>query len=265
MSVAATEAASAPALESTTVPEDNVSGTNTPKTAEPSQSSTAATSVDEVPKGPVRTPFEHPLSSCQPVERPALTADQQNKYNSLFKTVSTWTTVPTTTAKNAKTDEITENERMWLSRECLLRYLRATSWNVQDATKRLLATLAWRREFKVEQITADHVGIENETGKQFIFGFDNNARPVLYQCPGRQNTKKSERQIEHMVFMLEKLIQMMDPGQESTAFIINFAGSTMTGGPSVAQGRQVTNILQSHYPERLGKALISERKCADPS
>ena len=51
---------------------------------------------------------------------------------------------------------------------------------------------------------------------------------------------------------------MLPPGQENAALIINFKG---TGGgkiPTVAQARAVLNILQTHNPERLGKALISE-------
>ena len=111
---------------------------------------------------------------------------------------------------------------MWLTRECLLRYLRATSWNVTNSVKRLLDTLLWRREFGVSKLTAEGVSKEAETGKMVILGYDNNARPCLYMNPGRQNTEKSHTQIEHLVFLLEKTIDMMDPGQETTALLINF-------------------------------------------
>jgi len=150
---------------------------------------------------------------------------------------------------------------MWLTRECLLRYLRATTWVVANAERRLQETLIWRREYGVETLTPEHISPENETGKQVILGYDNNARPCLYLNPGKQNTKKSERQIQHLVYMLERVVDMMEPGQEMTALLINFKGSTGGGSPSVAQGRQVMSILQGHYPERLGRACIADCKC----
>ena len=113
----------------------------------------------------------------------------------------------------------------------------------------------------METWTPEHISPENESGKQVILGYDNSARPCLYLNPGKQNTKKSERQIQHLVYMLDRVIDMMDPGQETTALLINFKGATGGGAPSVAQGRQVLGILQGHYPERLGRACIADREC----
>ena len=215
---------------------------------------------DEQPKGPIRTPFKKPLSSCKIVVRPPLTAEQGSKYAELHKRVDGWKQIPISTEKRASEAPLTDDERMWLTRECLLRYLRATNWNLDNAAKRLIDTLVWRREYKVKDITGDLVSEESETGKQYILGYDINARPILYMNPGKQNTKKSERQIQHLVFMLERVIDMMPPGQETTALLINFRGATSGGSPSVSQGKQVLNILQGHYPERLGRACIAERK-----
>lgn len=247
------------------------SGFHTPPTdhtppTEPSQEATLASttqsSEDEIDKlkGPIRTPFERPLSTCKPVARPALTAEQASKYTDLLATVNSWKAIPTTTAKGAPTTPLSESERCWLTKECLLRYLRAASWSPTEAPRRLMNTLVWRREFKVDTITADQVSIESETGKQHVLGFDNNARPCLFMNPGKQNTKKSERQIQHVVFMLERVIDMAPVGQETTALLINFKNSSTSSSPSVAQGRHVLNILQSHYPERLGRACVSDRK-----
>ncbi|KAF2838052.1 CRAL/TRIO domain-containing protein [Patellaria atrata CBS 101060] len=148
---------------------------------------------------------------------------------------------------------------MWLTRDCLLRYLRATKWNQAEASKRLLATISWRREYGVEGLTPEHISPENETGKQLIFGYDNDARPCLYLNPGRQNTSYSPRQNQHLVFMLERVIELMPPGQENLALLINYK-DTSSGkkGPGLSQGKEVLNILQNHYPERLGRCLISD-------
>ncbi|KAK5150384.1 hypothetical protein LTR04_006822 [Oleoguttula sp. CCFEE 6159] len=214
--------------------------------------------VDSPPTGPRRTPIPAPLSTCRPAPQPALTSEQATKYAALLSTVSAWTVIPTTSARNAPSAAITDAERMWLTRECLLRYLRATKWSPTEAPKRLLATLTWRREYQLDTFTPEYISPENETGKQIILGYDNDARPCLYLNPGKQNTKKSERQIQHLVFMLERVVEMMGPGQETTALLINFKESSSGSAPSVGQGRQTLTILQGHYPERLGRALISE-------
>lgn len=207
--------------------------------------------------GVIKKPFGRPLDDARPTPPPQLTSDQQSKYETVLKTVSSWTTVPTTTAKNAPTEQITEDERMFLTRECLLRYLRACKWNVNDATARLRSTLAWRREYGIEKLTADYISPENETGKQVILGYDINGRPCLYLVPSRQNTEKSDRQIQHLVFMLERVIDLMPPGQESLALMVDFKETKSGQNATIGQSKQTISILQNHYPERLGRALVT--------
>ncbi|PSR71379.1 hypothetical protein PHLCEN_2v12755 [Hermanssonia centrifuga] len=93
------------------------------------------------------------------------------------------------------------------------------------------------------------------TGKEVVFGFDVNGRPALYLCPSRQNTDESIRQVQFNVFMLERCIELMGPGVESVALMIDY-GQKSAKSPSISLSRMVLNILQTHYPERLGRALI---------
>ncbi|KAB8200077.1 CRAL/TRIO domain protein [Aspergillus parasiticus SU-1] len=206
--------------------------------------------------GLIQKPFPRPLDSAKPTPPAELTSDQQEKYNSVLKAVSAWTTVPTTSAKNSPTEPLTDNERMFLTRECLLRYLRATKWNVSEAIARLERTLTWRREYGVEKLTADFISVENETGKQVILGYDIHARPCLYLLPSNQNTEKSDRQIQHLVFMLERVIDLMGPDQETLALIVNYNETKSGQNASVGQAKQTLNFLQNHYPERMGRALV---------
>lgn len=207
--------------------------------------------------GLVKKPFGRPLDSAIPLPRPPLTPEQQSKYDHVLKVVSSWTEIPESSTPGAAKTAITDRERLFLTRECLLRYLRATKWVVGDAEARLLATLVWRRGYGPENLAADYVSNENETGKQVIIGYDGNARPCLYLIPSRQNTPRSDKQIQHLVFMLERVIDLMVPGQESLALLINFAETKPGQGASVGQGRQFMHILQNHYPERLGRCLIT--------
>jgi hypothetical protein len=61
--------------------------------------------------------------------------------------------------------------------------------------------------------------------------------------------------------MLERVIDITGPGQEGCALLVNFSDTQQGQGASIGQGRQTMNILQSHYPERLGRALITDCKC----
>lgn len=208
--------------------------------------------------GPLHVPLRRPSPKAKLPKPADLTPEQETKYATVLASVSQWQSLPATTAKNAPQAPIQDHERMWLTRECLLRYLRATKWITPNALKRLQSTLSWRREYGADNFTADYISPENETGKQVVLGFDNDTRPCLYLNPGKQNTKMSDRQIHHLSYMLDRVIDFMPPGQETSCLIINFKGAASGTVPTVGQARQVLNILQGHNPERLGRALINE-------
>ncbi|EEA28571.1 Phosphatidylinositol transfer protein (PITP) [Talaromyces marneffei ATCC 18224] len=207
-------------------------------------------------EGLIKKPFGHPADGVKIPPAASLTADQTKKYDEVLQTVTGFTSVPTSLAKNASESPLTDNERMWLTRECLLRFLRATKWNVPEAIKRIRATLAWRRDYIGDKLTADYISIENETGKQILVGFDVDGRPCLYLLPSRQNTDKSPRQVEHLVFMLERVIDLMPAGQENLALVVNFNETKSGQNATIGQAKQTLDILQNHYPERLGRALV---------
>ncbi|ODQ79221.1 hypothetical protein BABINDRAFT_162260 [Babjeviella inositovora NRRL Y-12698] len=220
---------------------------------------------------PVRHfPFTAPPATLTPPETKPLAADEQTKYDTVLKhfqqpdlKLAILEKADASTEKKA----LSSAEKAWLSRECLLRYLRATKWVVADAIERIEKSLSWRREFGLydpAKLSAEIVGPENETGKEVILGYDNDSRPCLYLKPGRQNTKSSFRQVQHLVFMLEAVIAYMPPGQDSLALLIDFKHHPEVPGvmgsskvPPVTVGRQVLHILQTHYPERLGRALLT--------
>ncbi|KAL8938456.1 MAG: hypothetical protein Q9216_003884 [Gyalolechia sp. 2 TL-2023] len=217
--------------------------------------STAENATVDGSTDPVKTPFINPSSASKAPSAPSLTPDQATKYEKLLATATSWTTKPSSTPNTAAVP-ITDSDRIWLTRECLLRYLRATKWNVQEAASRLLATLTWRHEYGLESHTPEYISPENATGKQVIQGYDVAGRPCLYLNPGKQNTERSNKQVEHLVFMLERTLDLMPAGQEMLALLINFDKKMGGDRPPLWQGKQVLNILQSHYPERLGRALV---------
>lgn len=211
--------------------------------------------------GVIKKPFARPLDTAKPEEFPELTPQQQTKYEQVLEAVSKWNTIPVSLAKNAETTPLTDDERMFLTRDCLLRYLRATKWNASEAINRVHATLVWRREKIGDKLTPEYISIENETGKQVILGWDIHARPCLYLLPKNQNTDKSPRQLEHLIFMMERLIDLLGPGQENIALLVNFGDTKSGQGATVSQAKETLHFLQNHYPERLGRALVINGIC----
>ncbi|KAE9395559.1 CRAL/TRIO domain-containing protein [Gymnopus androsaceus JB14] len=149
-------------------------------------------------------------------------------------------------------------ERRWLNKpDTIPRYSRASKWNLNDAKKRMKGTMEWRREFKPELITPDEVKIEDESGKILVNGFDNDGRPIIYMRPGRQNTETSPRQLRHLVWCLERAKDLMPPGQESVVIIVDYKTTTLRTNPSVSVASKVLTILQHHYVETLGRAIVT--------
>ena len=52
------------------------------------------------------------------------------------------------------------------------------------------------------------------TGKQITFGFDVKGKPAFYMVPSRQNTADPVRQIQFVIWMLERVVELMGPGVE---------------------------------------------------
>ncbi|KIM88872.1 hypothetical protein PILCRDRAFT_85334 [Piloderma croceum F 1598] len=148
-------------------------------------------------------------------------------------------------------------EHRWVNRpDTIPRYMRAAKWKFDDAKKRIKGTLEWRRDFKPDLIPPDEVKIESETGKIILNGFDVDGRPILYMRPGHENTERSPRQVRHLVWWLERARDFMPPGQESLVIIVDYKTTTLRTNPSISVARKVLNILQQHYVETLGRALV---------
>jgi len=148
-------------------------------------------------------------------------------------------------------------EFRWVNRpDTIPRYMRAAKWKFEDAKKRIKGTLEWRRDFKPDLIPPDEVKIESETGKIILNGFDIDGRPIIYMRPGHENTERSPRQVRHLVWWLERARDLMPPGQESVVIVVDYKTTTLRTNPSISVALKVLNILQQHYVETLGRALV---------
>lgn len=93
-----------------------------------------------------------------------------------------------------------------------MRYLRARQWNIHKAGKMLKDTLAWRAEYKPEEITWEDIKSEAELKKVTILDdFDKDGRPVVFmrprnEVPGSPNDLK----LKYVVYVMERASRLAD-------------------------------------------------------
>ncbi|KAI3665471.1 hypothetical protein L6452_44098 [Arctium lappa] len=141
---------------------------------------------------------------------------------------------------------------------CLMRYLEARSWNLEKAKKMLEETIEWRSNYKPEEIRWHEVANEGETGKVSRANFvDRYGRPVLIMRPGKQNTKTGDGNVRHLVYLIENAILNLPEGQEQMSWLIDFSGYSMNASNiQLKTTRDILNVLQNHYPERLAIVVL---------
>ncbi len=105
-----------------------------------------------------KLPFSAPASSATKQKPHQLTTEEQSKYDDVLQHMKSLESLPVSSnKKNKETAPLSEVEQYFLSRECILRYLRATRWNVAEAKKRLEGTIVWRREYGTDTLTAEQI------------------------------------------------------------------------------------------------------------
>lgn len=145
---------------------------------------------------------------------------------------------------------------LYCSDASIARYLVARNWNVKKATKMLKETLKWRLTYKPEEICWEEVANEAETGKIYRTNYvDKYGRSVLVMRPGCQNTKSMKGQIRYLVYCMENAILNLPPEQEQMVWLIDFHGFNLSN-LSVKVTKETAHVLQDHYPERLGLAIL---------
>lgn len=147
-----------------------------------------------------------------------------------------------------------------LSRYCsdatIARYLRARNWNVKKAIKMLKETLKWRSEFKPEEICWDDIAFEAESGKIYRSNaVDKKGRTVLVMRPCCQNSNSLTGQIKYLVYCMENAILNLPPDQEQMLWLVDFWNFSLSN-ISIKLTKETAHVLQNHYPERLGVAIM---------
>ncbi|KAK3011061.1 hypothetical protein RJ639_010736 [Escallonia herrerae] len=102
----------------------------------------------------------------------------------------------------------------------------------------------------------DEIAFEAETGKIYRSSYmDRLGRTVLVMRPSCQNSKSTRAQIKYLVYCMENAILNLPQGQEQMVWLIDFHGFNMSH-ISVKVTKETAHVLQEHYPERLGVAIL---------
>jgi hypothetical protein len=158
-------------------------------------------------------------------------------------------------------EELTDKQKEWLDERCLCRYLRAREWDLEKAEHMIRCTLAWRVDYKPEEITAAEIEDQSKTGKMyFCYEYSKRGYPVVYMKLTRDQGNDRVTKLKFMVWMLEHIISAMDTSQgvEKMAWITDFKGTGMRMATMshINISLDCLHTLQNHYPERLGVAFV---------
>jgi len=157
-------------------------------------------------------------------------------------------------------EELSDKQKAWLDERCLCRYLRARDWDLEKAEHMIRCTLAWRVDYKPEEITAAEIEDQSKTGKMYFnYEYSKRGYPVVYMKLNRDQGSDRVTKLKFMVWMLENLINSMDASQgiEKMAWITDFKGTGMRMATMshINISLDCLHTLQNHYPERLGIAF----------
>eukprot|EP01095_Lingulamoeba_sp_RSL-Kostka_P014736 TRINITY_DN6554_c0_g4_i1.p1 TRINITY_DN6554_c0_g4~~TRINITY_DN6554_c0_g4_i1.p1 ORF type:complete len:286 (-),score=77.55 TRINITY_DN6554_c0_g4_i1:68-925(-) len=152
---------------------------------------------------------------------------------------------------------------------CLHRYLRARDWVIDDSFEMLKNTLIWRNEYKPESITLEEIEEEANSGKMYVSEFvDKEGRPIILMLPGKDNTTERAQKVKYLVFVMEEAIFKMkklneenierEKPIEKVCLMVDYTncGLGMAGVNNTKISLECLNVLQDHYPERLGRAFM---------
>ncbi|KAJ2171435.1 hypothetical protein GGH16_002856, partial [Coemansia sp. RSA 560] len=144
----------------------------------------------------------------------------------------------------------------WLDEHRILLYVRANKGNIEQARTRLRNTLEWHCTYRPHAITPSSMQTEGATGKQYVNGFDKSGRPLIYMYSHKQNTKDAKDHLRYVVFTMEQALRSMPKGVSKVTMVIDVSKYSMSQAVPLSTAREFLHVLESHYPERLHKALV---------
>ncbi|KAI9332045.1 CRAL-TRIO domain-containing protein [Obelidium mucronatum] len=157
------------------------------------------------------------------------------------------------------------DETEFISDECLVRYLRATKWKLDESVVRLQDTLQWRREYRPTEINEEDMKAICAVGGQYLNGFDKQGRPIMVNVARLGSSVKNyEHSVKFSIYLMERAIQSMPKGVSQVCVLTEYSGATMFNGYPITVTMKYMDILSKHYPERLAVTCVVNPSWAIP-
>ncbi|KVH99423.1 hypothetical protein Ccrd_022342 [Cynara cardunculus var. scolymus] len=148
----------------------------------------------------------------------------------------------------------------------LLKFLRARDFKVKDAFTMLKNVVAWRKEFGIESLLDEDLGIEQEK-VVYMHGVDKEGHPVCYNAYGEYQNKelyqetfsddeKRKKFLRWRIQFLEKSIRKLDFSPDGISTIVQVNDLKYSPAPFKKELRQVLQLLQDNYPEFVAKQVF---------
>jgi hypothetical protein len=155
----------------------------------------------------------------------------------------------------------------------LLKFLRARDFKVKDAFAMLKNVVAWRKEFKIDELLEEEGIGEGLEKVVYMHGLDKEGHPVCYNAFGEFQDKelynntfadaeKRAKFLKWYIQFLEKNIRKLDFNPDGTCTIVQITDLKNSPGLILFKKelRQSTNqalqLLQDNYPEFVAKQVF---------
>ena len=152
-----------------------------------------------------------------------------------------------------------EDSDSFITDPTLERYLSARQSDPKKSYDMLSATLLWRASYQPSKIYnqyREQMREQAATGKMFVLPvLDSHNRAIIVMRPGLENSNDHAAKMRYLVYTLERASRLAD--SRFVVFIDYRAGKiSMSNTPGLSAMKEVLGILQGHYPERFGLALM---------
>lgn len=155
----------------------------------------------------------------------------------------------------------------------LLKFLRARDFKVKEAFAMLKSVVAWRKEFKIDELLEEEGILEGLEKVVYMHGVDREGHPVCYNAFGEFQNKelysntfadaeKRAKFLRWYIQFLEKNIRKLDFSPDGTCTIVQITDLKNSPGLILFKKelRQATNqalqLLQDNYPEFVAKQVL---------
>lgn len=143
----------------------------------------------------------------------------------------------------------------------MLRFLRARKYNIPESLKMLTDALVWRKQIDIRRIMdSGEQALDSRlvnAGMYFIWGQDNDSRPIIFLNVGNflptKNAEEMERFKKYLVYQMETARFFIgSTGVMALADLSDFGRKNI----DMEFSKVFAEMFQNYYPEILGRAVV---------